>query len=352
MSHNNYNSSPHEASPNHYAGQNHFYAFRIHNREGKIRPQLETITLDDLTPGEVVIKVAYSGINYKDALAATGAGKIARRFPLVGGIDVAGLVDSSSDPRFEVGDAVLVAGSRLSEDYDGGFAEYARVRADSVVPLPEGLTLWEAMALGTAGFTAGIAIDAMQKNDQHPEHGPILVSGATGGVGSIAIDILDSLGFSVTALTGKRDAEGFLRQIGAADILPRGELDPGKQHLEKALWGGAIDNLGGETLSWLTRTTRPWGNIAAVGLAQGIGLSTSVMPFILRGINLLGINSVDIRKVHRERIWRRMGSDLKPHHLQDIVTRTVSLNDLPDLFERYLRAEITGRTVVVMGKKP
>jgi len=326
-----------------------FRAFRIHNREGKIHARLETLTEDDLNPGEVLIRVAYSGINYKDALAATGKGKIARRFPLIGGIDVAGHVDSSPDPRFKAGDPVLVAGSRLSEDYDGGFSEYTRVRAESVVPLPKGLTLWEAMALGTAGFTAGIAVDHMQKNDQHPDLGPILVTGATGGVGSIAIDILSGLGFEVTALTGKKDAEGFLRNIGASNILPRSEIGTAKQPLEKALWGGAVDNLGGETLAWLTRTTRPSGNIAAVGLAQGIGLTTSVMPFILRGINLLGIHSVEVRSEERERIWQRVASDLKPRHLRDIVTRTISLGDLPDVFDDYINARIIGRTIVAIG---
>nr|VFJ56456.1 MAG: NADPH2:quinone reductase [Candidatus Kentron sp. FW]VFJ60215.1 MAG: NADPH2:quinone reductase [Candidatus Kentron sp. FW] len=327
-----------------------FRAFRIHDQEGKIQARLETISEGDLNPGEVFIRTAYSGINYKDALAATGKGKIARRFPLVGGIDLAGYVDSSSDPRFKSGDAVLVAGSRLSEDYDGGFSEYTRVRADSVVPLPRGLTPWEAMALGTAGFTAGIAVDRMQKNDQHPDLGPVLVTGATGGVGSIAIDILSGLGFDVTALTGKKDAEDFLRKIGASDILPRPEIGTEKKPpLEKALWGGAVDNLGGETLAWLTRTVRPWGNIAAIGLAQGIGLTTSVMPFILRGVSLLGINSVDIPKGERERIWQRVASDLKPRHLQDIVTRTVSIGDLPDVFNDYLEARIIGRTIVAIG---
>lgn len=326
-----------------------FRAFRIQNVDKKIQLRPENLTLDDLTPGEVVIETAYSGINYKDALAATGKGKIARRFPLVGGIDAAGLVTSSSDPRFRVGDPVLVAGSRLSEDYDGGFAEYVRVRAESVVPLPEGLTLWEAMALGTAGLTAGIAIDAMQRNGQHPDLGPILVTGATGGVGSIAINILSGLGFSVTALTGKKEAGDFLLAIGAADILWRGDrLEFGKLPLEKALWGGAVDNLGGETLSWLTRTVRPWGNIAAIGLAQGIELNTSVMPFILRGVNLLGIHSVEMRGAHRERIWQRMGSDLKPRHLKDIVTRKVSLDDLPGIFDDYMEGGIVGRTIVVI----
>nr|VFJ46840.1 MAG: NADPH2:quinone reductase [Candidatus Kentron sp. DK] len=332
--------------------QKDFSAFRLHKADKKVQGRLETISLDDLTPGEVVIKVAYSGINYKDALATTGAGKIARRLPLVGGIDVAGHVESSEDSRFSKGDPVLVAGCRLSEDYDGGFAEYARVKGESVVPLPEGLTLWEAMALGTAGFTAGIAIDAMQRNDQHPELGPILVTGATGGVGSIAIDVLSALGFSVTALTGKKKAEGFLRAIGADAILSRNGLEMGTLPLEKALWGGAVDNLGGRTLSWLTRTTRPWGNVAAIGLAQGIDLDTSVMPFILRGVNLLGIHSVEMRKAHRERIWQRMGSDLKPRHLRDIVTRTVSLDGLPDIFQEYLDAGIMGRTVVAVKEQP
>nr|VFJ90708.1 MAG: NADPH2:quinone reductase [Candidatus Kentron sp. LFY] len=326
-----------------------FRAFRIHNQEGNIAGHLETITEDHLNPGEVLIKTVYSGVNYKDALAATGKGKIARCFPLVGGIDVAGYVDSSSDPRFGTGDAVLVAGSRLSEDYDGGFSEYTRLRAESIVPLPKGLTPWEAMALGTAGFTAGIAVDRMQKNDQHPDLGPVLITGATGGVGSIAIDILSSLDFDVTALTGKKDAEDFLRKIGASNILSRSEIETGKQPLEKGLWGGAVDNLGGETLAWLTRTTRPWGNIAAVGLAQGIRLTTSVMPFILRGINLLGINSVDIRKEERDRVWQRLASDLKPRHLGDIVTRTISLDDLPDVFDDYMEARVTGRTIVAIG---
>nr|VFK42140.1 MAG: NADPH2:quinone reductase [Candidatus Kentron sp. SD]VFK47686.1 MAG: NADPH2:quinone reductase [Candidatus Kentron sp. SD] len=329
-----------------------FRVFRIHNREGKIHARLETITLHDLNPGEVVIKTAYSGVNYKDALAATGKGRIARRFPLVGGIDVAGTVDSSSDPRFKEGDAVLVAGSRLSEEYDGGFSEYARVRAESVVPLPKGLTLWEAMALGTAGFTAGIAIDRMQQNDQNPDLGPILVTGATGGVGSFAIDILSNLGFSVTALSGKKDAEDFLRKIGTSNILSRTEIGEGASSpLEKALWGGAVDNLGGRTLAWLTRTTRPWGNIAAIGLAQGIELTTSVMPFILRGVSLLGINSVDIRKEHRDRVWRRIASDLKPRYIEDIVTRTVSLDELPDVFDDYIESRVTGRTVVAIESK-
>jgi len=327
-----------------------FRSFRIHSREGRIHSQLKAITIDDLTPGEVVIKASYSGVNYKDALAATGAGRIARRFPLVGGIDVAGHVESSSDPRFQAGDPVLVVGSRLSEEYDGGFAEYVRARAESIVPLPEGLTLWEAMALGTAGFTAGIAVDQMQKNDQNPDLGPILVTGATGGVGSVAIDILSSLGFSVTALTGKKDAEDFLSRIGASDILSRDQVGEAKQPLEKALWGGAVDNLGGQTLAWLTRTTCPWGNIAAIGLAQGIELNTSVMPFILRGVNLLGINSVDIRKAHRGRVWQRIASDLKPQHLQDIVTRTISLDDLPGIFNDYLEGRVIGRTVVAIGE--
>nr|VFK42061.1 MAG: NADPH2:quinone reductase [Candidatus Kentron sp. TC]VFK42423.1 MAG: NADPH2:quinone reductase [Candidatus Kentron sp. TC]VFK59791.1 MAG: NADPH2:quinone reductase [Candidatus Kentron sp. TC] len=327
-----------------------FRAFRIHNREGDIRGRLETITEADLNPGEVLIETAYSCVNYKDALAATGKGRIARRFPLVGGIDVAGIVDSSSDSRFGRGDAVLVAGSRLSEEYDGGFSEYTRVRAESIVPLPKGLTLWEAMALGTAGFTAGIAVDHMQRNDQHPDFGPVLVTGATGGVGGIAIDILSALGYRVTALTGKKNAEDFLREIGATDILSRDDIATNKQPLEKALWGGAVDNLGGETLAWLTRTTRPGGNIAAVGLAQGIELTTSVMPFILRGINLLGIHSVDIGKEERERIWKRIATDLKPRHLEDIVTRMVSMDDLPDVFDDYIEARITGRTVVAIGR--
>ena len=325
---------------------NPFTAFRIHRQDGNIEGRLETISLDDLNDGEVIVQVDWSGINYKDALAATGKGKILHRFPLVGGIDLAGHVYRSSDPNFREGDAVLVCGNRLSEDHDGGYAKYARVKSDGLVPIPKGLSLRETMSIGTAGFTAALAIDRMQHNGQRPQNGPILVNGATGGVGSVAIDILSALNFEVTALTGKRDQQPYLISLGASQCLYRNELTLGTRPLEKALWGGAIDNVGGEQLGWLTRSMMPMANIASIGLAGGIDLTTTVMPFILRGVNLLGINSVVLPAMLRNRIWQRLATDLKPQHLGRIVTSEITLAQLPGAFQHYIDATITGRTVV------
>ncbi len=327
-----------------------FRAFRIHEQDGKVQARLESTELDSLSPGNVVIRAVWSDVNYKDALAATGKGKILKRFPLVGGIDVAGRVHASEDARFKEGDAVLVAGCGLSEEHDGGYAEYVRVPGDWVVALPDGLTLRDSMALGTAGFTAAIAVDRMQHNGQRPDAGPILVNGATGGVGSYAIDMLSGLGFQVTAFTGKRDADDYLRALGASDICYRGEVEMGTRPLEKAIWGGAVDSVGGDELGWLTRTCRPGGNIASIGLAGGFKLETTVMPFILRGVNLLGINSVYISAELRDRVWKRLGADLRPRHFERIVTRTVDLEGLPEVFEDYVTGKNTGRTLVKISE--
>lgn len=327
-----------------------FRAYRIHEQDGKVQGRLESTDLDALSPGNVVIRALWSDVNYKDALAGTGKGKILRRFPLVGGIDVAGVVDSSEDPRFNAGDSVLVVGCGLSENHDGGYAEYVRVPGDWVVPLPEGLSLRDSMAIGTAGFTAGIAVDRMQHNGQRPETGPILVNGATGGVGGFAIDMFAGLGYQVMAFTGKRDADDYLKTLGAADICYRGEVEMGTRPMEKALWGGAVDSVGGDELAWLTRTVMPGGNIASIGLAGGVNLNTTVLPFILRGINLLGINSVYIPTEIRDRVWRRLGTDLRPRHFDAIVTRTVSLDELPGVFDDYVAGRNTGRTLVQIAK--
>ena len=323
-----------------------FRAFRVHEENKKISGRVEEITLDDLSEGEVVIKTAYSDINYKDALAGTGAGKIMRRFPMVGGIDLSGEVVRSTDSRLKEGDRVVVIGGGLSEDYDGGYAEYARVPSETVVALPNTLSLRDAMALGTAGFTAALAVRQMEHNGQRPELGPIAVNGATGGVGSFAIDMLSARGYEVSALTGKRDGDAYLRGIGAANIVYRDELEIGERALERAQWGGAIDNVGAVQLAWFTRTVVPSGNIAAIGLAGGINLTTTVMPFILRGVNLLGINSVTITLALRQAVWERIGTDLKPRHLDKIVTREVTLEELLSVFKGYLSGEVTGRTVV------
>jgi NADPH2:quinone reductase len=323
-----------------------FLSFRVKEVDGRPKGALEHIALDDLCEGNVVIKAAWSDVNYKDALAGTGKGRIMRKLPLVGGIDVSGYVHSSTDPRYKEGDAVLVTGYGLSEDHDGGYAEYVRVPGDWIVRVPDGMNVRDAMALGTAGFTAGIAVDRMQHNGQVPELGPILVNGATGGVGSFAIDMFAGAGFDVTAFTGKKEGEGYLRGLGATDVQYRGEVELGGKPLEPVLWGGAVDNVGGEELGWLTRTVAPMGNIGSIGLAGGIKLDTTVMPFILRGVNLLGINSVLLPHTLRQHVWDRLATDLKPRHSQAIVTRTISLTELPSVFGEYLSGSVTGRTLV------
>jgi acrylyl-CoA reductase (NADPH) len=327
-----------------------FRAFRIHQQEGKVAPRLETVTLDDLSPGEVIVRVEYSTINFKDALAATGSGKILRKYPLVGGIDLAGTVQTSADPDFRPGQQVLVTGCGLSETHDGGYAEYARVRSDCVVPVPAGLNSYESMALGTAGYTAGLAIHRMEQNGQRPEGGEIAVTGASGGVGSLAIDMLAARGYRAVAITSKRGAEDYLTQIGAERVLSRDTIDIGSRPLEEARWAGAIDSVGGDLLTWLTRTTNFWGNIASIGMAQSIELKTTVFPFILRGVNLLGINSVFTPRPLRVQVWQRLASDLKPRHLDRIVTRTITLDELPAAFADYVGNRVTGRTVVRIGK--
>jgi NADPH2:quinone reductase len=323
-----------------------FRAFRIHEIDRKIVSRFDTITLDDLSPGDVVVRVSCSDINYKDALAATGKGRILRRYPLVGGIDFAGEVVSSSDSRYAPGQKVLVTGCGLSETHDGGYSEYARVQGDWVIPVPAGLTELDTMKLGTAGFTAALAVHQMERNGQKPANGPVVVTGATGGVGSLAISMLAGLGYEVVAVSGKKDAEPFLREIGAARALVRQDIDLGSKPMEKAAWAGAIDNLGGPVLTWLTRTVDQWGNIASVGLAGGHELATTVMPFILRGVNLLGINSVLTPRDVRLEVWRRLATDLKPARLDRITTRAIGFDELPAQFDDYIQGRVTGRTVV------
>jgi NADPH2:quinone reductase len=325
---------------------NEFRAYRIDQEDKKIVAGFTTINLDDLTDGDVVIKVSHSTINYKDALAATGAGRILRAFPLNGGIDLAGTVVSSDSDEFAEGDAVLVNGCGLSETRDGGYAEYARVPADAVVPVPDGMSAFEAMQIGTAGFTAALAIHRMEQNGQLPENGPVVVTGATGGVGSIAVDMLAGRGYEAVALTGKADRADYLQSIGARRVLVRGDVDFGKRPMEKAEWAGGIDNLGGDALTWLTRTVDYGGNIASIGLAASHELNTTVIPFILRAVCLLGINSVDTPRELRLGVWNRIGGDLKPQHLDTIAANTISFDELPDAFQAFIDGKVTGRTVV------
>ena len=323
-----------------------FRAYRIDEQDGRVIASFKELDIDDLTAGNVVVKVSHSTINFKDALAATGMGKILRRYPLNGGIDLAGTVVSSEDLAFEPGTEVLVNGCGLSETVDGGYSEYARVDSSSLVPIPDGITAFEAMQIGTAGYTAALAIHRMEQNNQRPENGPVVVTGATGGVGSIAVDMLDARGYDVVAVTGKADEAEYLNEIGATKILIRDEIDLGKRPMEKAQWAGAIDNLGGDYLAWLTRTMDYGGNIASIGLAASPVLSTTVLPFILRAVCLLGINSVDTPREIRLAVWKRIAGDLRPRHLDRIGHTTIPLEDLSGAFQAYIDGTVTGRVVV------
>jgi len=324
-----------------------FRALRIHQEGKATSAKLENITLADLSAGEVVIKVEWSGINYKDALAVTGKGRIMRKFPCVAGIDLAGTVESSDSPTHKKGDAVLVTGCNIGELLDGGYAQFARVPAEAVIPLPAGMTARDAMAIGTAGFTAAFALKRMLENHQAPAMGPIAVTGPTGGVGSIAIDLFKRAGFTVHAITGKAEASsGYLKELGADEVVSRQSVDLGTKPMERAVWGGAVDNLGGPTLTWLTRTVKPWGNIASIGLAQSPELATTVLPFILRGVSLLGIHSVECPRAWREDIWRKLAGDWRLRHLDRIVTRTVTLDELPAACADLHAGTVTGRMLV------
>ncbi|MBI3938521.1 MAG: oxidoreductase [Betaproteobacteria bacterium] len=322
-----------------------FKAFRIFSEDGKVTGRLTQMALDDLDPGEVVFKTAYSGVNYKDALAATGAGRIIRRFPCVGGIDAAGTVVSSTDPRFTQGDEVICTSYDMGVAHDGGYAGYCRVPAEWVVPLPAGLTLFETMALGTAGYTAALAIHLLEQNDLAPANGKVVVNGATGGVASLGIDMLAKLGYQVVAITGKDAEHGYLRKIGAAEVLSRHTLEMGTRPLEKGMWAGALDSVGGEQLAWLTRTMQPHGVIASIGNAGGIEFRATVLPFILRGVRLIGADSAFTPMPLRRRVWQRLAADLKPRHLPEIAF-VITLDDLPGIFEKMLKAQLRGRAVV------
>ena len=322
-----------------------FAAFRIHDDTQGYRSGIEEITLDDLSPGEIVIKTAYSSVNYKDALAGTGQGKILRRFPLNGGIDVAGHVVRSDDPAFKEGDAVLVTGCGLSETRDGGYTEYARIESKWTIPLPAGLSLRESMILGTAGFTAALALFRMQDNRQSPALGPIAVTGATGGVGSLATAIFSRAGYEVHAISGKADQHDYLRQLGASEVLEREVLQTSRA-LESVRFGGALDNVGGPMLASLLAQTQPYGNVASAGLAATADLPTTVMPFIIRGVSLLGVASAGTARDIRALVWAHLASDWKPAKLEAICTAETTLDGLPAVFERMLAGGSLGRTLV------
>jgi NADPH2:quinone reductase len=327
-----------------------FQALRVQQGPGGRFARLESVTVDELTPGDVVVRVAYSCLNYKDALAVTGKGAIARGYPRTAGIDLSGVVETSTDPAYRPGDRVLATGAGVGESLDGGLAERARLPAAALVPLPQGLSLLEAMALGTAGFTAALALRRMLENHQSPNLGPVAVTGATGGVGGIALGLLKRAGFTATAITGKPDSTSYLRALGADEIVPRESLATAGKPLETAVWGGAVDNLGGETLAYLTRTVRPWGNIACIGLAQSPALSITVMPLILRGVSLIGINSVEVPRHWRLAVWDKLAGDWKPHDIERLIVRQViGLEEVPRACEELISGAARGRYVVRIG---
>lgn len=323
-----------------------FKAFRLF--AGKERPEGRIVDMaqDELSPGDVLVRVRWSSVNYKDALAAHGINRIIRDFPRIGGIDLVGTVEKSSDPRVREGDEVIVHGFGVGVDHDGGHAEFARVPADWVLPLPKGLAGREAAICGVAGYTAALAIHLMELNGLAPDKGRVLVNGATGGVASVAIDMLAGRGYAVTAITGKESERDYLAALGAKEILARGALEMGRKPLEKALWAGAVDSVGGEMLAWLTRTMQPDGVIAAFGNAGGMELSTTVLPFILRGVRLIGVNAnspMALRKI----VWGRIATDLRPRHLEAIAD-PIRLDALPAAFEKLLEGRSRGRVLVQM----
>ena len=322
-----------------------FQALRVFDEDGKPVARVVEASLSELDAADVVIRTAYSSVNYKDALAVTGKGKVIRRFPCVAGIDSAGTVVESSDSRFKAGDEVIATSYDLGVAHDGGFAQYVRAKADWVVPLPAGLSLYESMALGTAGYTAGLAIELAEKNDLSPGRGKVLVNGATGGVASLVIDMLAKLGYAVTALTGKAGEASYLQSLGAAEVQDRNTLELGSRPLERTLWAGAFDSVGGEQLGWLTRTMQQNGVIAAFGNAGGIEVKTTVLPFILRGVRLIGVDSGYTPMPLRRKVWARLATDLKPRHL-DAIAHRIALADVPAYCDEMLAGRIRGRAVV------
>lgn len=324
-----------------------FNAFVIDKAEGRFSAGLRQLTFDDLPAGDLTVRVRYSSVNYKDGLACLPESPVVGSYPMVPGIDLAGTVTESSDPRFAAGQEVLAIGRQLGIAHFGGFAEYARLPGDWVEPLPPGLTLKEAMALGTAGFTAALAIQRLEENGLTPGNGRVLVTGATGGVGSTAVSMLAGRGYEVSAATGKPDEHGFLRELGATEILSREEVcAPSEAPLEAERWAGAVDPVGGDTLTYLLRSTCYGGSVANCGLTGGRAVSTTVHPFLLRAVNLLGIDSVQCPADVRAALWLRLGTDLKPKYLTESVSHEVGLDGVAAVASDILTGAVKGRTIV------
>lgn len=329
--------------------KNSFQAVVVDNKDSNFSVETKHVSLEDLSAGEVVIKVHYSGVNYKDGLAGTPDGKIVRSYPHIPGIDMAGIVVSSEDSRFKEGDSVIATSYEIGVSHSGGYSEYARIPADWIVPLPEGLSLKEAMIIGTAGFTAALSIQRLQDNGLKPENESVLVTGATGGVGSFGVAMLSQLGFNVIASSGKKEAEGYLTSIGASRVIGREDVYNGKvKALDKQEWAGAIDPVGGESLAAIISKIIYGGSVAVSGLTGGGAVPTSVFPFILRGVNLLGIDSVYCPMGIRQKLWERIATDLKPKNLSSFVYKEVSLQQIPEELPKILEGGITGRMIVAV----
>ncbi|MEJ7670792.1 MAG: YhdH/YhfP family quinone oxidoreductase [Casimicrobiaceae bacterium] len=323
-----------------------FKAYRTFEKDKAVSSRFVDLTLDELDAGDVVVKTKYSTINYKDALSYNGTGRIMRKYPTVAGIDMAGTVEESADARWKRGDKVIVHGYDMGVAHDGGYAERVRVPADWVVRRPESMTAFDAMTLGTAGFTAAQAVLLMEHNGLKPDGGPVAVTGATGGVGSVAVEILAKSGYHVVAITGKAKEADYLKGVGAKEVLLRDAIDLTKiRPLDKATWAGAIDNLGGDLLAWLLATMKIGGTVASVGLAADVKLHTTVMPFILRGVQLLGVDSVNCPMAQRQKIWNKLAVEWRPDSVHDQV-RTIDFDELPTHFDAYIKGLVRGRTVV------
>ena len=323
-----------------------FKAYRTFQENNGIASRFVEMTVEDLDPGDVVVRTKYSTINYKDALSYNGAGKIMRKYPTNAGIDMAGTVETSTDARWKRGDKVIVHAYDMGVAHDGGYSERVRVSADWIVRRPESMTAFDAMTLGTAGFTAAQAIMLMEHNGLKPENGPVAVTGATGGVGSVAVEILAKTGYEVVAITGKKEESGYLKSLGAKDVVLRQSIDLSKiRALDKSTWAGVVDNLGGDLLSWLLSTMKIGGTVGAVGLAADMKLNTTVAPFILRGVALLGADSANCPMSLRQKIWNKLAVEWRPDKVHDQV-RTIDFDDLPTHFDPYLKGMVRGRTVV------
>jgi NADPH2:quinone reductase len=323
-----------------------FRACRVFDEGGRAAARLVEMETDELSAGDVVVRVHWSGVNFKDALAVTGRGKILKRFPLNAGIDASGIVEESADPRYPPGTAVLANGMGLGEAHDGGFAERLRLPAEWLVRLPAGLTLRGAMELGTAGFTAALAIHRMELNGQRPDMGPVVVTGATGGVGSVAISILAGRGYRVVAVSGRPEHRAYLEALGAAEVTTPEGLALGSRPLEATRFGGVIDNVGGALLGSLTRHVGLWGQVACIGMAAAPELETTVFPLILRGVSLLGVSSANCPMPLRREVWGRLGADLRPARIDAIATTVVALDGVPAAAQRLMERKGLGRIVV------